>query len=153
MPSVLDWQQWFLFRVNKVVFFNRWSHKIVTSDTTVSVKHAEQSQQKMWPFMRGRALRCTADESPLPSVRDWDPTRTDYIIHWEKKQCAVLRSFERKTILVIKAGIIYSERTLYSRPDRRVFKIDVRKLAYFEKRVQIVAHGLSELTFIWWRYQ
>ena len=155
MPSVLDWQQWFLFRVNKVVFFNRWSHKMVTSDTTVSGKHAEQ-----WPFTRGRALHCGLKPFAirLSSVRDWDPTRTDYIIHWEKKQCAVLRSFERKTILVIKAGIIYSERTLYSRPDRRarskqtfqfsdsngghvcpfskksVFQIDVRKLAYLGKK-------------------
>ena len=153
MPSVLDWQQWFLFRVNKVVFFNRWSHKIVTSDTTVSGKHAEQSQQKMWPFMRGRALRCTADESPLPTVRDWDPTRTDYIIHSETKTMSSRSFVWMKDNLSYKAGIIYSERTLYSRPDRRVFKIDVRKLAYFEKRVQIVAHGLSELTFIWWRYQ
>ena len=164
MPSVLDWQQWFLFRVNKVVFFNRWSHKMVTSDTTVPEKHAEQSQQKMWPFMRGRALHCGRKPFAirLPSVCHPFVIETplERIISsiQKKKQCPVVRSFERKTILVIKAGIIYSERTLYSRPDRRarskqtfqfsdsngghvcpfskksVFQIAVRKLAYFGKK-------------------
>ena len=91
----------------------------------------------------------------------------------KKKQCPVVRSFERKTILVIRPGLsiqkelytaaqiavlvqnkhssfqIQTAATYVHSKKKSVFKIDVRKLAYFgKKRVQIVAHGLSELSFV-----